>query len=249
MDLYYWWPLIAIVTVGGIMRGFAGFGTTLIMVPFLSLLMPPSEAVFIALATDVLVMLPLLPNAVKNAKWKHIWPMIIGVFLATPLGVVVLTVTNPNFMKILIAILVIGSACLLLSGWRYKGKRANLLSFFIGAFSSVANGATGIGGPPIAVYFISQGMSAISLRASLNSLGFIMEGVAALFIYFAGGVELRVLMTVLILFPFMLLFTWVGSIMFRVLDNGLFNTLILYFLTIFGVYIIASTSYKGFFSV
>ena len=54
--------------VGGIMRGFAGFGTTLIMVPFLSLLMPPSEAVFIALATDVLVMLPLLPNAVKNAK-------------------------------------------------------------------------------------------------------------------------------------------------------------------------------------
>ena len=85
-------------------------------------------------------------------------------------------------------------------------------------------------------------MSAISLRASLNSLGFIMEGVAALFIYFAGGVEVRVLITVLILFPFMLLFTWVGSIMFRVLDNGLFNKLILYFLTIFGVYIIASTT-------
>ena len=73
--------------------------------------------------------------------------------------------------------------------------------------------------------------------------------IPALFIYFAGGVELRVLMTVLILFPFMLLFTWVGSIMFRVLDNGLFNKLILYFLTIFGVYIIASTSYKGFFSI
>ena len=81
MDLYYWLPLIAIVMVGGIMRGFAGFGTTLIMVPCFSLLMPPSEAVFIALATDVLVMIPLLPKAAMDAQWKYIWPMIIGVFL------------------------------------------------------------------------------------------------------------------------------------------------------------------------
>ena len=105
MDLYYWLPLVAIVMVGGIMRGFAGFGTTLIMVPFFSLLMSPTEAVFIALATDVFVMLPLLPRATKNAQWNHIWPMIIGSFLATPLGVMVLTVANPQFMKILIAML------------------------------------------------------------------------------------------------------------------------------------------------
>ena len=240
MDVYYWLPLIAIAMVGGIMRGFAGFGTTLIMVPFFSLLMPPSESVFIALATDVLVMIPLLPNAVKDAQWKHIWPMIIGVFLATPLGVMVLTITKPEFMKIFIAILVIGSAFLLLSGWKYEGKRANSLSFFIGAFSSVINGATGIGGPPIAVYFMARGLSPKILRASLNSLAFIMEGAAALFIYFAGVFEFKILVTVFILFPFMLLFTWFGSKLFSVLDNSLFNKIILYFLLFFGVYIIVS---------
>ena len=240
MDVYYWLPLIAIAMVGGIMRGFAGFGTTLIMVPFFSLLMPPIEAVFIALATDLLVIIPLLPNAVKNAQWKYIWPMIIGVFLATPIGVMVLTITNPEFMKIFIATLVIGSAFLLLSGWEYKGKRANSLSFFIGVFSSVANGATGIGGPPIAVYFMARGVSPKSLRASLNSLSFIMEGAAALLIYFAGVFEFKILVTVFILFPFMLLFTWIGSRIFRILDNSLFNKLILYFLLIFGIYIIVS---------
>ena len=240
MDVYYWLPLIAIAMVGGVMRGFAGFGTTLIMVPFFSLLMPPSEAVFIALATDVLVMIPLLPNAVKDAQWKYIWPMIIGVFLATPLGVMVLTITKPQFMKIFIAILVIGSAFLLLSGWKYEGKRANSLSFFVGAFSSVVNGATGMGGPPVVVYFLAQGMSPKSLRASLNSLAFIMEVAAALLIYFAGVVEFKILVTVFILFPFMLLFTWIGSKIFSVLDNSLFNKIILYFLLIFGVYIIVS---------
>ena len=240
MDVYYWLPLIAIAMVGGVMRGFAGFGTTLIMVPFFSLLMPPSEAVFIALATDVLVMIPLLPNAVRDAQWKYIWPMIIGVFLATPLGVMVLKITNPEVMEILIAILVIGSAFLLLSGWKYEGKRANSLSFFVGVFSSVVNGATGIGGPPVVVYFMAQGMSPKSLRASLNSLAFIMEVAAALFIYFAGVVEFKILVTVFILFPFMLLFTWIGSKIFSVLDNSLFNKIILYFLLIFGVYIIVS---------
>ena len=240
MDVYYWLPLIAIAMVGGVMRGFAGFGTTLIMVPFFSLLMPPSEAVFIALATDVLVMIPLLPNAVRDAQWKYIWPMIIGVFLATPLGVMVLKITNPEVMEILIAILVIGSAFLLLSGWKYEGKRANSLSFFVGAFSSVVNGATGIGGPPVVVYFMAQGMSPKSLRASLNSLAFIMEVAAALFIYFAGVVEFKILVTVFILFPFMLLFTWIGSKIFSVLDNSLFKKIILYFLLIFGVYIMGS---------
>ena len=240
MDVYYWLPLIAIAMVGGIMRGFAGFGTTLIMVPFFSLLMPPSEAVFIALATDVLVMIPLLPNAVRDAQWKYIWPMIIGVFLATPLGVMVLKITNPDVMEIFIAILVIGSAFLLLSGWKYEGKRANSLSFFVGAFSSVVNGATGIGGPPVVVYFMAQGMSPKSLRASLNSLAFIMEVAAALLIYFAGVVEFKILVTVFILFPFMLLFAWVGSKLFSVLDNSLFNKIILYFLLIFGFYIIVS---------
>tara|TARA_S200000501_G_C20785434_1_gene726957 strand:- start:304 stop:1032 length:729 start_codon:yes stop_codon:yes gene_type:complete len=240
MDVYYWLPLIAIAMVGGVMRGFAGFGTTLIMVPFFSLLMPPSEAVFIALATDVLVMIPLLPNAVRDAQWKYIWPMIIGVFLATPLGVMVLKITNPEVMEILIAILVIGSAFLLLSGWKYEGKRANSLSFFVGAFSSVVNGATGMGGPPVVVYFLAQGMSPKSLRASLNSLAFIMEVAAALLIYFAGVVEFKILVTVFILFPFMLLFTWIGSKIFSVLDNSLFNKIILYFLLIFGVYIIVS---------
>ena len=240
MDVYYWLPLIAIAMVGGIMRGFAGFGTTLIMVPFFSLLMPPSEAVFIALATDVLVMIPLLPNAVRDAQWKYIWPMIIGVFLATPLGVMVLKITNPDVMEIFIAILVIGSAFLLLSGWKYQGKRANSQSFFVGAFSSVVNGATGMGGPPVVVYFMAQGMSPKSLRASLNSLAFIMEVAAALLIYFAGVVEFEILVTVFFLFPFMLLFTWIGSKIFSVLDNSLFKKIILYFLLIFGVYIIVS---------
>ena len=87
---------------------------------------------------------------------------------------------------------------------------------------------------------MARGVSPKSLRASLNSLSFIMEGAAALLIYFAGVFEFKILVTVFILFPFMLLFAWVGSKLFSVLDNSLFNKIILYFLLIFGFYIIVS---------
>ena len=75
LDLSYWAPLLAIVAAGGIMRGFAGFGATMVMVPFLALLMSPREAVLLALSTDVLVMTPMFPNAAKKAEWKPIIPL------------------------------------------------------------------------------------------------------------------------------------------------------------------------------
>ena len=241
LDLSYWAPLLAIVAAGGFMRGFAGFGPTMVMVPFLSFLMPPSEAVLLALSTDVLVMIPMFPKAARNAEWKPIIPLVLGGFIATPIGVWILVIASPETMRIIISILVIGFACLLLSGWTYRGHKTTLLSFCIGMFSGATNGASSIGGPPIAVYFIAKGMPPITLKASLNVVAFIMEGVAAVAIFFAGNFNIKNVASVIILFPFMLLFAWIGSVIFRFADNNLFNKSILYFLIIFGGYILISS--------
>ena len=241
MDFSYWIPLLAIVAAGGIMRGFVGFGPTMVMVPFFSLLMPPSEAVLIALSTDVLVMTPMFPKAAKQAEWQPIIPLVLGGFIATPIGVWILVISSPETMRIIISVLVIGCACLLLSGWTYRGQKTTLLSFCVGIISGTTNGASSIGGPPIAVYFISKGMSSVTLRASLNVVAFIMEGVAAIAIYFAGSFNIKNVASIIILFPFMLLFAWIGSVLFRFADNNLFKKSILYFLIIFGGYILISS--------
>lgn len=241
LDLSYWAPLLAIVAAGGLMRGFAGFGATMVMVPFLSLLMSPKEAVLIALSTDVLVMTPMFPGAAKKAEWKPVMPIVMGAFLGMPLGVWVLVLADPETLKILISTIVIGFACLLLSGWTYQGHKTTFLSFCIGMISGATNGSSSIGGPPIAVYFIAKGMSPITLRASLNVVAFIMEGVAAVIIFFAGSFNIKNIASIIILFPFMLLFAWVGSVIFKYADNNLFKKYILYFLIIFGGYILFSS--------
>jgi uncharacterized membrane protein YfcA len=243
-DFLHWACLLAIVATGGFMRGFSGFGTTLVMVPLLNLLMPPSEAVFLALSIDVLVMIPVLPKAAQQAKWKPIIPLLIGALIAIPMGAWVLVVASSETLRIIISTLVLTSACLLLSGWTYRGKKTKSLSFMVGIFSGIANGATGIGGPPIAAYFIAKKMPPVVLRASFNVLAFIMEGVSVIVIYSVGSFDIRNTINMFILAPFMLIFLWFGSLTFRLVDNKLFNKLILYFLITFGVYTLILTIYK-----
>ena len=240
--LLYWVALATIIAVGGFMRGFSGFGTPLVMVPLLSFLMQPKEAVLLSLSIDVLAMIPMIPGSIKLVRWQPITPLVIGAVIAIPIGAWVLVVANPANMKVIISTIVLVFACLLLSGWTYKGDRTITLSFFIGIFSGVANGATGIGGPPIAVFFIARGMTAKTLRSSLNIVAFIMEGLAALTIYLTGDFEIENVVKVLYLFPLMLVFVWFGTILFRIVDNKLFNKLILYFLVIFGIYILITAT-------
>ena len=67
------------------MRGFAGFGTTLVMIPIFILFMPPVEAVLIGLTIDVIAMVPMFPSAAKNSDWKRIMPIFIGSVAAATL--------------------------------------------------------------------------------------------------------------------------------------------------------------------
>ena len=242
--LLHWGFLAVIVAVGGFVRGFSGFGATLVMVPLLNLLMSSSEAVLLALSIDVLVLTTILPKNAQQAEWKPIIPLILGAFIAIPLGAWILVMASPATMRIIISVLVLMFSCLLLSGWTYKGQKTQSLSFMVGAFSGIANGATAIGGPPIVAYFIAKGMPPVALRASLNVAAFIMEGVSVIAIYFVGNFNIENTISVLILAPFMLIFLWIGSVTFRSVNKKFFNTLILYFLIIFGAYILILTVYN-----
>lgn len=122
-----------------------------------------------------------------------------------------------------------------------KETGASFFSFSIGVFSGTTNSAAGIGGPPIAAYFVAKGLSPARLRASLNSIAFFMEGFSAMTIYFASDFKMSNLITVFILLPFMSLTAILGSTLFKNFDNKIFNKLILYFLILFGLYIILVT--------
>jgi len=238
------WELLALAaftSIGGFMRGFAGFGTTLIMVPLFSLIIEPVEAVFIGLAIDATATIPLAPNAFRQAEWKPIIPLMTASFLVTPLGAYILIIASADTMRLAIAVMVIFSALLLLSGWRYKGKQTPLLSFIVGGVSGTIGTATVAGGPPVAVYFMSGPSLALQIRASLNCMGFLKLSLSAITIAFASAFAVATYYTALALLPVMLGFSWIGSKFFHGVSDEKFRRLLNYILILVGLAIIART--------
>lgn len=233
--------LICFAAIGGFMRGFAGFGTTLIMVPLFTFVIEPAPAVLIGMSIDAIATAPLVPRAAKQADWSPVTPILIGGLIATPIGAYVLLVFSADFMRIAIASMVIISALLMLSGWSYQGKKPFMLSFLVGLFSGTAGTATSVGGPPIAIYLLAGGTPALAMRASLNCFSFIKQSFSVFVIALAGGFGLEIIPPIVLLIPVMFVFTWVGTRVFRRVSDTGFRNFLLYFLVVIGIALMVRT--------
>ena len=65
----------ATVVTAGIVRGFTGFGSALVMVPVMALLWSPAEAVTTALGLGFVGSFQLVPKALPQARWRDLGPM------------------------------------------------------------------------------------------------------------------------------------------------------------------------------
>ena len=63
---------VAIATLAGLVHGYSGFGGALLMVPMLSLLLPPVDAVVVTTVAAVIGQLPVARQAKRQACWTEV---------------------------------------------------------------------------------------------------------------------------------------------------------------------------------
>src|SRR5436309_16101568 len=78
---------IGVTLVAGLMRGFAGFGSAMLMAPIFAILFGSAEMVVTVVAIELIVSLQLFPQVRSHANWKTLTPMSIAACAAMPLGV------------------------------------------------------------------------------------------------------------------------------------------------------------------
>ena len=158
---------VSAVVCAGVLRGFSGFGVGMVLVPVLSLLYEPVVAVLTVVLLEFIPSIQLLPKAVKNCEWKSVIPISIVSMLTIPLGSLLLIHIDIELMRIVIACVVLVGVLILASGWRYQGEYSVFSSMSTGAVSGLISGATGLGGLPVILYFLSGKLSAESARATI----------------------------------------------------------------------------------
>src|SRR5258707_7616171 len=81
---------VGVTLVAGLMRGFAGFGSAMLMAPIFAILFGSADMVVTVVAIEMVVSVQLFPQVRRNADWRTLAPMSIAACAAMPLGVLLL---------------------------------------------------------------------------------------------------------------------------------------------------------------
>jgi len=193
--------LLAIVAIAGVARGLSGFGTGMIVAPVAGALYGPQAALAIIVIIDSLPTIPVTIPAMKIARWREVLPVLGGIAVFLPLGVLLLKSGDPVVLRWIISIAILGCAAVLWRGWRYHGSRNAGVSFGVGSVAGVLSGIASIPGPPVIFYWLSSDMPAAIVRANLLTLFLLGEVLSIGNLWFAGLFTRDVVMLGLISAP------------------------------------------------
>jgi len=204
--------ILAIVgIIAGTVRGFAGFGSGLILMPVASALIDPKLAVAVFLATDFVASAPLVPPAMRRCDWASVLPAAAVSLVFIPVGVFALVHSDPVIVRWGISILTISMLALLVSGWRYPGKPYFAASLGIGAASGFLGGISQIAGPPIVTYWMSGPFPVKTIRANLIVF-FLFTSIGSFLAYFFNGLFTPAVIGItLVLIPLYAAAIWLGA--------------------------------------
>ena len=205
--------LLAAVTVllAGFLRGFVGFGASLLIVMVLSALFGPLAAVPIANLTGVPATIQLLPTALRDGERSFMIPFAVTSFAAAPLGTLLLVTLDPTLMKIAISLFVLAMVAMLYRGWQLSRRTSPTVLYGGGIGAGFVQGAAGVGGPPAVVVALSRPGTAHEQRG--NVIGSVSAlGLSSLLPLWYHGLFTREVVTMTLVFmPLYMGATWVGA--------------------------------------
>lgn len=227
-------------------RGLSGFGSSMIGIGALSMLLPPHQVVPAFLAIELLTTVNLLPGVWRQIDWRSLRWVIAGCALATPLGLGLLAGLDARPMRLAVSGCLLLIALAMLSGLaqrlapRQTPGPAGALA--VGAVAGVLNGAAGIGGPPAIVFYFATTGTAVS-RATLIAF-FLFTDVYAL--AWAGGTGLlggAAWPLIVVALPFSLAGIWIGQRLYGRLDEARLRRLVWWLLAALGAAGVAAAAW------
>ncbi|MBG1231707.1 sulfite exporter TauE/SafE family protein [Aestuariivirga litoralis] len=228
---------VLIVFIASIVRGFSGFGLSLLAITGLSLIYAPADIVPSIFMLELVASINLLPSIWKDIHWRSLAPLTLGCLIATPLGVWCLAHISPAPMQLALAIFVLVSTAILGWGFSLKNIPGIAGSTAVGAACGLSNGAFGIAGPPLILFYFSSPAGAAAGRASIVAFFLATDTIGLANQYHEGLLNWDVVMRAAFYLPAMLFGVWTGARSFKGVSEEKFRKVVLILLAIMAVII------------
>ena len=239
LDLLTLLVIIFSLCLGGFTKGVLSWGFPVISLPILTIVLPPSSAIFI-------LFFPIIFANIREIKlsnfksYKNIMPFGIGVFLGIIIGSYIFHSTKSELISIAIGFTIIIFALINYYGFKIKEKLIlnKIFGFFFGMFSGVIGGMTTVLGPLMIIYLVSLNLSKKVFSENVSILVFAtVIPLYTMFFIYQKVVINDFLVTSLALIPSMLM-QYLGLKVRNKIPQMIFKNLTLVFLTFVGLLVL-----------
>lgn len=199
----------AAVLAAAFVRGFSGFGSSLLWVASLTLVLPPAEVVPMVVLFEVAASAALLPAVWRQVHWRSLGWVAAGMAAATPFGVYLLLALSAGRLRLAIGLAVLAASLLLWRGPRVAGRGGPIPALLTGLASGLLNGGAAIGGPPVVLFYFAGAAVAVG-RASVIAYFLASDSLGAALMAGQGLMTAVVLWRWAVFLPLVGLGLWLG---------------------------------------
>jgi uncharacterized membrane protein YfcA len=223
MDMLAFLYVFCCIFLAAIARGYTGFGFSLLAITSLSLMFPVAEIVPSIFMMEVVASISLLPSIWKDIHWRALGLLGLGCLVGTPFGVCLLVAVPPGTMKIALCLVVLGVVALMRGGYQRKSMPSTTETLVTGAASGLLNGAFGIGGPPVILFFFNSPAGTDIGRASIIAFFLATDILGLIFLSGQGLVTTDGVLRFAMLVPALAAGVWIGARGFKSADPVAFR--------------------------
>ncbi|RMD95290.1 MAG: sulfite exporter TauE/SafE family protein [Alphaproteobacteria bacterium] len=208
------WLLLTGAALAGLVRGFSGFGTAMIYLPFAARVLDPVWVLVTLLVIDLIGPLPQLPRALREGEPRDVARLAGGAALGVVAGVAVLVSFSAEPFRYAVSLITLALLLLLVSGLRWRGELRAAMIWGTGALGGFLGGAVGLPGPPVILFYMARPLPPQVIRANIMVYLVAVDAMMMALFAFRGLLEPAPVMVGLVVAPVYLVGVWLGGRIF-----------------------------------
>ncbi|MFO7890060.1 MAG: sulfite exporter TauE/SafE family protein [bacterium] len=227
--------IIIIIFTATFVQSTFGFGSALIMMPFLTALTGIKTAVPLAALVATTIHITILIHKWRELDLRAAWRLIVASLAGIPLGAFILRLGNEVYLKCILGLIIVIFSLYYLLKPALPLLKNEKYAYVFGFFAGILGGAYNTNGPPVVIYGTMRRWNPRVFRTTMQGY-FFPTGLLLLFSHYSVGLWTdTVWHNYLIAFPFVLAAVWAGARLNAKISSGKFDKYIYIFLVLTGI--------------
>ena len=239
MTVEFFTYLVLGAAAGGLINGFAGFGTALFALGFWLQIMPPVQAVSMVVVMSVasgMQGLWLVRRSIADQP-RRLARFLLPALLGIPAGVALLSVLDPKVLKIIIAgfLILYGGFFTFRSSLPRLERPTPVIDAIVGLLGGILGGAASLSGALPTMWCAMRPWPKSETRAVLQPFNVTVLSVAMLIFAFRGAYNWDSIKLIAIALPVTMIAAQFGIAAFKRLNDDQFRRIIIFMMLVSGM--------------